>query len=62
MPTCSRALESTRRGLHNLVRFDGAGGTVKQAYGTSCVLTTLADGALHLRIGRMTPNYRVDAG
>jgi hypothetical protein len=49
--------------MHNLVRFDGPGGTAKQAYGSTCVLRAFADQPHYSYVSaRMTANYRADAG
>ncbi len=48
--------------MHNLVRFEANGTTVKQAYGTSCVMSALADNRNYAYASaRMTPSYRNNA-
>ena len=45
--------------LHNLVRFEAGGATVKQGYGTSCALTALSDTPHYTyAAARVTPSYR----
>lgn len=45
--------------LHNLVRFESGGATIKQRYGTSCALTALADTPHYTyAAARMTPIYQ----
>jgi len=45
--------------LHNLVRFENAGETIKQAYGTTCHLMALANTPEYAyAAARVTPNYR----
>ena len=45
--------------LHNLVRFESGGATVKQGYGTSCGLSALADNRhFTYASARVTPSYR----
>ncbi len=45
--------------LHNLVRFEAGGATIKQAYGTNCALAALSDQRLFTYASaRVTPSYR----
>ena len=45
--------------LHNLVRFESAGKTVKQRHGTTCTLAALADNDLYTyAAARITPSYQ----